>query len=279
MSGVTSSVEDGIGLARRLPSLRDRSGMDLAFGGWVAPGGGSFAITALTGARTGSLNGLVIRHGAGLGGKALVLRRPVLVGDYRRAGGITHVYDHAVQKEGLRTVVALPVIVDAVPRTVVYLASRHGMELGDRWLDDLMPMVRRLERDIAVEDEVRRRVDKARSTTELSLTPSELQDLAGELAELTDRIEDASLRDRLTTVSARLSTGANLHRGITVDLTPREVDVLVQVANGCTNQQVADNLGLKPNTAKSYLKSAMRKLAVTNRVQAITAARSAGVLR
>lgn len=279
MIPATTVSEDGFGLARRLSSVRSKADMELAFGGWVTAGGSSFAITTVAGAHTGSLNGLLIRHGAGLGGKSLAVRRPVLVGDYRRAHGITHVYDHAVQQEGLQTVAALPVIVDAATRAVVYLASRARVDLGDRWLDALMPMVRRLERDVAVEDEVRRRLDAARSATESTLTPAELSDIAGELADLTDRVEDTGLRERLAAVSARLSAGTSPRQDLTVHLTPREIDVLGQVANGCTNQQVADNLGLKPNTAKSYLKSAMRKLGVSNRVQAIAAARGAGVIR
>jgi len=54
--------------------------------------------------------------------------------------------------------------------------------------------------------------------------------------------------------------------------------VLAEVARGCTNDEVAEALGLLPNTVKSYLKSAMRKLGATNRVQAVNLARAAGAL-
>ncbi|MFD0488039.1 response regulator transcription factor [Saccharopolyspora spinosporotrichia] len=61
-------------------------------------------------------------------------------------------------------------------------------------------------------------------------------------------------------------------------LSPRETEVLALVATGCTNDAVARRLGLLPNTVKSYLKSAMKKLDATNRVQAVNRARQAGLI-
>jgi len=58
-----------------------------------------------------------------------------------------------------------------------------------------------------------------------------------------------------------------------------EVEVLIQVSLGRSNREAAEELGLLPNTVKSYLKTAMRKLEAKNRVQAITAAREAGLIR
>lgn len=254
--------------------------MDMAFGGPVTPGATSFAITDLCGARTTALANLVIRSGAGLGGKSLVLGRPVSVTSYHRANGITHIYDQAVRQEHLETVAALPVVVDGTPRLVVYLASRAQVALGDRWFDGFTPMIRRLERDIAVEDEVRRRLALAVPEPPSALSPADLRDIARELHDLTGQVEDAALRARLEAVSERLDADQpRPRRAATVHLSPRELDVLEQVARGCSNQEAADNLGLLPNTVKSYLKTAMRKLQATNRVQAITAAREAGAIR
>ncbi|WP_344272603.1 response regulator transcription factor, partial [Actinomadura napierensis] len=61
-------------------------------------------------------------------------------------------------------------------------------------------------------------------------------------------------------------------------LTPREVDVLSYVAIGCTNAEAAERLGLLPETVKSYLRSAMRKLDAHTRLEAVTSARRAGLL-
>jgi DNA-binding CsgD family transcriptional regulator len=252
--------------------------MDMAFGGRVSAGGTALAITELCGARTASLANLVVRAGAGLGGKSLLLGRPVSVTSYHAAQGITHVYDHAVRQESLETVVALPVVVDEVPRMVVYLGNRAQVGLGDRWFDSFAPLIRRLERDIAVEDEVRRRLGMFRPSPEASLSQADLQDIARELAEVAGLIQDDALRAKLDAVRGRFAHTPTATQP-TVQLAPREIDVLAQVARGHSNQEVADNLGLLPNTVKSYLKTAMRKLHVTNRVQAITAAREQGLIR
>lgn len=272
----------GEGLARVLAAFRSAARMDMAFGGRVLPEARGLEISELCGARTRSLANLVVRHGAGLGGKSLLLGRPVSVASYRSAQGITHVYDHAVSQEHLETVVALPIVVDNVPRMVVYLANRAQVALGDRWFDSFAPLVRRLERDIAVDDEVRRRL---RAASELGpaaqgLTRSDLLEVDQELGELAEQVGDESLRARIEQLRARLAPAPALEpRRIEISLAPREVDVLAQVALGRSNREVAEQLGLLPNTVKSYLKTAMRKLDANNRVQAITAAREAGLIR
>lgn len=63
-----------------------------------------------------------------------------------------------------------------------------------------------------------------------------------------------------------------------ISLRQREIDVLQQVARGLSNREIAESLGLLPNTVKSYLKTAMRKLQASNRVQAILVARKEGLI-
>jgi DNA-binding NarL/FixJ family response regulator len=52
-------------------------------------------------------------------------------------------------------------------------------------------------------------------------------------------------------------------------LSRREVDVLVLVAQGMTNSDIAAETYLSPNTVKSYLRNAYRKIGATNRVEAV----------
>jgi DNA-binding NarL/FixJ family response regulator len=52
-------------------------------------------------------------------------------------------------------------------------------------------------------------------------------------------------------------------------LSRREVDVLVLVAEGRTNSDIAAETYLSPNTVKSYLRNAYRKIGATNRVEAV----------
>lgn len=270
-------------LARTMATFRQVGRMDMSFGGRVLPGGTALEISSLCGARTHALANLVVRAGAGLGGKALQLGKPVSVVSYPVAQGITHVYDKAVGAEHLETVVALPVVVDAVPRLVVYLGNRTQVGLGDRWLDTFTPYLRRLERDVAVDDEVRRRLDAmvTPQPEEPRLSRAVLHDIADELAYLAERVTDDDMRARLERMRQLVLPAAGSAPATPradVQLAPRELDVLRRIALGRTNAEAADDLGLLTNTVKSYLKSAMRKLGSTNRVQVIIAAREAGLI-
>jgi GAF domain-containing protein len=59
------------------------------------------------------------------------MRRPASVADYRNASSITHHYDGPVSGERIRSVVAVPVVVDNRPRAVLYAATCGGSPLGD----------------------------------------------------------------------------------------------------------------------------------------------------
>jgi LuxR family maltose regulon positive regulatory protein len=61
-------------------------------------------------------------------------------------------------------------------------------------------------------------------------------------------------------------------------LTPREQEVLTLLANGLSNQQIAERLVISPNTAKRHIKHLLAKLSVTNRTQAVICARELGLL-
>ena len=55
----------------------------------------------------------------------------------------------------------------------------------------------------------------------------------------------------------------------TVALTPRHVDVLELVAQGFSNEEIAQQLGLRPNTVKFHISEIFRRLGVRNRIEAI----------
>jgi DNA-binding CsgD family transcriptional regulator len=58
----------------------------------------------------------------------------------------------------------------------------------------------------------------------------------------------------------------------------REYDVLLRVATGETNYEIASAMSLSCNTVKTYLRNAMAKLGARNRVEAIARAREIGLL-
>nr|WP_254450832.1 LuxR C-terminal-related transcriptional regulator [Aeromicrobium stalagmiti] len=63
-----------------------------------------------------------------------------------------------------------------------------------------------------------------------------------------------------------------------VSLTARQLDVVSLAAAGCRNAEIADRLGLGPETVKSYLRSAMARLGARSRHEAVAAARRHGLL-
>lgn len=275
--GANETVDVRAALSR----LRRDSGLPVAFGGLWA-GAGCYRINELAGTETAVLRGLDIVRGNGLGGKAVALSRPLAVTDYSASSVISHEYDAAVAAEGLRSVLAVPVIVRRRVRGVLYGALRRPVRLGDRPLSAAVDVARELEQTLLLQDE---------ATRLLSLFPQppaadpsrweEVREAHGELRGLAQRVGDPLLRQQLLTACGRLATASSPRPGTDAAapaLAPRELDVLTCVASGATNAEAAERLGLRPETVKSYLRSAMRKLGAHSRLQAVTAARRVGVL-
>ncbi|WP_137992500.1 helix-turn-helix transcriptional regulator [Streptomyces vilmorinianum] len=282
---------EAVELRAALLRLRRATGLEVAFGGLLHEGR-PLRIAELTGAVTPALRGLAISAGSGLGGKCLALSRPCAVVDYPSARHITHEYDGPVAAEGLRSVIAVPVVVRRKVRGVLYGALRDALPLGERVFDAAVAAARDVEQALAVRDEARRHVPEPGPSWEA------VREAHGELRELAPRVGDPELRDRLLAVCGRLETasagaggpqrppgespgvapGVALSVAPGVALTPRELDVLAAVASGATNARVADRLGLRPETVKGYLRSTMRKLGAHTRLEAVVAARRAGVL-
>ncbi|MGI5347678.1 LuxR C-terminal-related transcriptional regulator [Streptomyces sp. CA-250714] len=268
---------------------RQRTGVRTVFGGEVADG--ALRLTEFTGTLTDSMRGLRVVPGRGLGGYVLAHHRPYAVNDYVPATTITHDYDSPVRREGIRAIVAAPVTVQGGVRGVLYAATRDAAPLGDRTTAALLDAARRLAGEIAVRDEVDRRVRLLETAAEAPAPGLDaLRDLHAELRGIAQQIEDAALRDRLRHACDRFlraglgpGTGAGAQQdagpgGDRPRLSPRELDVLSYVALGCTNAEAARCLGLEPETVKAYLRSATRKLGVHSRHQAVAAARRHGLL-
>jgi DNA-binding NarL/FixJ family response regulator len=61
-------------------------------------------------------------------------------------------------------------------------------------------------------------------------------------------------------------------------LTSRETDILNLVAQGMSNREIAEQLFVSKYTVESHIKHIYRKLSVTKRTKAVSAARSLGIL-
>ena len=63
-----------------------------------------------------------------------------------------------------------------------------------------------------------------------------------------------------------------------LDLSPRELEVLRLIAQGLSNQEIADRLFLALNTVKGYTRLIFDKLQVQRRTEAVARARELGLL-
>lgn len=260
-----------------LARLRRATGLPVAFGGLVEPGRPRMRISELSGAATPALRGLAVTSGNGLGGKAVALGRPCAVTDYSLSRQISHEYDTAVAEEGLRSVLAVPVVVRRRVRGVLYGALRTAQPLGDRTLNAAVDVARDVEQTLAVGDEARDLLAAVRPEPRAGSAAGweQVREAHACLRALAPRITDPVLRAELLEACGLLTRGAP---SPAVALAPRELDVLAYVAAGTTNRTAAERLGLRPETVKGYLRSAMRKLGAHTRGEAVVAARRAGLL-
>ncbi|MDQ0939903.1 response regulator transcription factor [Streptomyces sp. V1I1] len=241
---------DAVEMRAALLRLRRTTGLPVAFGGLLHDAR-RLRIAELSGAATGALRGLGICAGNGLGGKSMALSRPC----------------------------AVTVVVRRKVRGVLYGALREPTAIGDRTFDAAVAAARDVEQALVVRDEVQRLLAAAREPVAGAGAWEEVREAHGELRALAPRIVDQALRETLLSVCGRLATAAGGRpREHTVTLTPRELDVVACVAAGSTNAAAAERLGLKPETVKGYLRSAMRKLGAHTRLEAVVAARRARLL-
>jgi DNA-binding CsgD family transcriptional regulator len=273
-------------LAAALGRVRRVTGLPVAFGGAVAAGGRTLRLTDFAGTATLALHGLVVSAGHGLGGRVVTTARPAGVEDYAADPRISHEYDAPVTAEGLRAIAAVPVAVGSSVLAVLYAGTREPLAVGSRALDAMNQVALRVGTELTVRREVARRMAElttaqarggpetrggpaAREWEEVRLAHADLRTLAAETTDPALRARLQLISDRLT--AARPATGPN-------PLSPRELDVLAMVAAGCGNAEAARRLGLLPETVKSYLRNAMRKLGTHGRMETVVTARRLGFL-
>lgn len=257
-----------------LGRLRGLSGAGIGFGGAVD--GSTLRLRHFDGARTGALAGLQVVRGLGLGGRSWRERTTVGVPDYGRSAEISHDYDGPVLAEGLRAVVAAPVVVGASVRGVIYAGTRETIGYGDRLLDAVSRTGEWLARELAVEDEVNRRLrERTAQLRRLEATASErLRRAHAGLRQLRASVADPATRTEVTRLLHELVPD----QAPAIELSPRELDVLAQVATGASYAETATRLGLAPQTVKSYMRDLLTRLGAHSRHEAVVIARRHGLI-
>jgi DNA-binding CsgD family transcriptional regulator len=269
-------------LLRTLRDLTRRSGCPVAFGGLRAPGG--TPLTGFVGTHGRSLDGLLIEASQGAGGLAMIDHRPVATTHYRESSVITHRYDREVTAEGIVSLIAVPVVVDDRVCAIIYGGYRVATQFGDSTMRETLKVAKAMQWELSVSAEVDRRLAlietegrAAGDSDPLSHERLELREAFAELRELSRAIDDPEIARRLDAVGRLVMP--RVPRAVTAaSLSPRELDMLAEVALGKRNSQIAERLGLTETTVKSYLSSAMRKLGSSSRYEAVIAARRAGLL-
>lgn len=252
-----------------LDRVRTRTGVALAFGGEVTTTRG-LALNHFSGHTVGALPGVTLTYDAGLGGRAVAIRRPLALDDYVGSDAISHQYDAVIRTERLRAIAAAPVVIGRQTAFVLYAALRSDETLADRLLSTLSDEARALEHDLIVA-----RTYDAEAARALT---ARVRRVHGELRELSAAVTDPHLRSELRGIAEALTEPAHPSPPGPVSLTDREIDVLSLVARGMTNHEIGDRLGLTLLTVKAYMKAIMAKLDARTRLAAVVEARSAGLL-
>ena len=108
------------------------------------------------------------------------------------------------------------------------------------------------------------------------------RDALHEAARIADALGSLPLRSRVDDLARRARVSGRATRRSAPDpseLTARELDVLLLVAEGQTNPQVADSLFLSPKTVELHVSRILDKLDARTRGEAVAKARRSGLLR
>jgi len=99
--------------------------------------------------------------------------------------------------------------------------------------------------------------------------PATLVDAVRSVAAGNGTLADTLTKRVVTELLARRRTQPVTAARATPLLTPREVDILLLLAQGLSNEEIARSLVLEVSTVKSHLARMMRKLGVRSRLQAV----------
>jgi signal transduction histidine kinase len=150
---------DLVGLLERGAALR--AGLDLLGDGrdiaWIAEPTETdgLVLSQVRGDRTGLLRGLDVPQGLGLTGKVHRAARPGWVNDYFGAADITHTFDQHIDAEGVRRLLAVPVVWQGQVFGVLAVGARDSGEFDGRAVEQASAVADEVALAVAVAERVR----------------------------------------------------------------------------------------------------------------------------
>ncbi len=197
--------------------VRERTGAHIGFAGPIEDDQ-LLVLRHWSGTRATGMHDLQVPLGRGLGGSAFARSMPVWVDDYCLSQSITHDFDVPISDEGIRSMLAVPMVRGGRILGVVYAAMREIVELGDRRLDTVVDLATsgalalktasaaERQRETAAAGERRRIASSLHDSVGARLfrIGAELRDMRslvdGEATELTERLD--SLQQQLAETSS-----------------------------------------------------------------------------
>lgn len=77
---------------------------------------------------------------------------------------------------------------------------------------------------------------------------------------------------------AKLAVISEMHEAASVNLTPRQIDVLARLCQGWSNKEIARDLLISDNTVRIHVAAILQNLGARNRSEAIVLARDLGLI-
>lgn len=128
---ILTLLDRPVATRRMMATVPRLAGVEVAWVGEPA-GADRIVLQHTVNVTTQGVDGLVVSVGTGLGGQVVAARRPLWVSDYCTAPNITHHFASQAAAEGIKAMIAVPILYDGELLGVLYGANRDEVEFGDR---------------------------------------------------------------------------------------------------------------------------------------------------